>query len=129
MSRVTIEGIQEAQMANLRAIEAMEPNGAFGKAIKDITMSAHAYAVKITHVDSGALKASHRMKIEQQGYRGVISLDGRASGPNGNPAEYGPYEHGRGGSHAFYERTVREAGRGITDKAVQRIVRAGVYGR
>jgi len=129
MPEITIEGIQEAQDANLRAIEAMEAHGPFGQAIKHATIDAHAYNVKITHVDSGGLKASKRMRIEETKYRGIVFVDPDAYGPSGSPAAYGPYEEARGGSHASMERTVQEAGQAISAKAMKSIVRASIYGR
>ena len=116
--RLTIEGIQEAQQANLREIAALRPSGVLGEAIRRATLAAHDYAVKITHVDTGTLKASHRVHL--RGLEGVISIDPAAVNPRSRkrPAEYGVYEHARGGSHAFYARTVVEAGPRIASQAL-----------
>lgn len=113
----TITGIQEAQAQNLRRIAALQPSGAFGKAIRDATAEAHRYAVALTHVDTGALRASHR--VEVTGVRGRVSIDQGASNPRSGrrTAEYGGYEHARGGSHAFYERVVSEHGTEILQRA------------
>ena len=109
---VTIEGIQEVQDANLRRIAALQPTGAVGKAIKYGTIRLHRYAVAITHVWKhlgGGLRASHRMAIS--GLDGKISIDPSAMNPRGQrPADYGPREHARGGTHAFYQRAVDEEG-------------------
>ena len=107
MPKLTIYGLQTIQRANNKAIAAMKPSGAFGRAVKHLTVGGQSYAQKITHVDTGGLKAAHRMKV--RGLRGEVFL-GAGSGPSGDPRKYGPYEHARGGSHAFYERTEREAG-------------------
>ena len=116
--RLTIEGIQGAQQANLRAIAALRPSGALGQAIRGASLAAHRYAVAVTHVDTGALRASHRVHL--RGLEGVISIDPAAVNPRSRkrPAEYGVYEHARGGSHAFYERTVAEAGPRIASQAL-----------
>lgn len=107
MPKTTIKGLQEAQAAVNKASAAVKPKGAFGRAVKHLTIGARSYAVKITHVDSGGLKAAHREKISD--LRGEVFI-GPGSGPSGRPSVYGPYEHARGGDHAFYERTQDEAG-------------------
>ena len=109
---VAIEGIQEVLDANLQRIAALTPTGAAGKAIKYGTIRLHRYAVAITHVwkyKGGALRASHRMAIS--GLDGKITIDPSAMNPRGQrPADYGPHEHARGGTHAFYKRAVEEEG-------------------
>lgn len=108
--KLTIKGIQKAQQKNQRRIAALKPNSVFGQAIKTATIRAYRYAVSITHVDTGSLRASHRMQVH--GLRGRIYIDPSAHNPrSGLPVRvYGPYEHSRGGSHAFYHRTVVERG-------------------
>lgn len=114
----SIRGIQEAQEKNLKRIAAMKPAGEFGKALQFALTAAHRYAVQITHVDTGALKGSHRMKLELLWRRGIIYIDPASPGKRGTPpVEYGVYEHRRGGSHAFYKRTVDEAGPRIAGQA------------
>ena len=107
-----IKGIQELQNKNLKRIAALRPSGAAGRTIRYGLTRLHRYAVSITHVwkyKGGGLRASHRMGID--GLRGRIYIDPTAVNPRGQkPAEYGPYEHARGGIHAFYDRTVEEEG-------------------
>lgn len=123
-----IQGLQELQEKNLRTIAALQPSGRAGQAIKDATIAAHRYAVSITHVwwyKGGGLKASHRMEVKKN--TGRIYIDPNAVNPRGQkPSIYGPVEHARGGSHAFYERTEKEAGPQITRNAV-RTIQMGVY--
>ena len=69
----TIQGLQEAQQINARQIAALKPSGAFGKAIKAATIEAQRYAMYITHVKTGGLRASHRMKIT--GLQGEVFID------------------------------------------------------
>jgi len=89
-------------------IAALKPAGGLGRAVKAATLELHRYAATITHVDTGALRGSHRMRLD--GARGEIFLDPSAQNPRSGvrTAEYGPEEHDRGGGHAFYERTVIE---------------------
>ncbi|MCO5182185.1 MAG: hypothetical protein M9896_19275 [Candidatus Promineofilum sp.] len=113
---VRIEGIREAQQGVLRTAEAATPRGAMPAAVKEGTLAAHRYAVSRTHVDTGALKASQVVDI--RGNRGIVYLNPSARRSDGRrPAEYGVYEHQRGGSHAFYARTVQEDGRSILQTA------------
>lgn len=120
--RVSIRGIQQAQKANARMIAEMQPSGAAGRMIQTVLAGLHRYAVSVTHVDTGALRASHRMGLEHGffgGLRGRIFIDPAAIGNKGKrPAVYGTFEHARGGHHAFYERTYNEAG--------ARAVKAGI---
>lgn len=120
---MTIKGIQEAQRWNLRAIAALRPSGALGQAIRWGTAAAHRYAVSITHVDTGALRASHRMAVTNA--QGKIYLDASAKNPRSGvrTAVYGPAEEARGGDHAFYRRTVNEAGPKIAQEMARMVAR------
>ncbi len=120
---MTIKGIQEAQRWNLRAIAALRPSGALGRAIQWGTAAGHRYAVSITHVITGALRASHRMSVSST--QGRIFLDPSARNPRSRQrtAVYGPVEERRGGEHAFYRRTVTEAGPRIAREMGQRVAR------
>lgn len=134
----TIKGLQEAQRWNVRAIAALRPAGALGRAIQWGTTQAHRFAVGFTHVDTGALRLAHRMAISNGifgGTTGRVFIDPsapaierqrtkygikiirrrRVSYAGTRPAVYGPYEHERGGEHAFYRRVVDEHGREISE--------------
>jgi hypothetical protein len=121
---LTIEGLQEAQDANLRAIAALQPSGAMGQALRLVLVTAQRYAVTITHVDTGALRASHRMEITDT--RGTIYIDPSARNPRSGKLvrEYARKEENRGGTHAFYRRTVNEIGDRALRDATAGIVRA-----
>jgi hypothetical protein len=108
-----ISGLQELQDANIRKIAALKPRGAFGRALQFIGTALHRYVVAITHEDTGALEASQRLDFDPSLRRASIFLDPSATNPRtgARVAEYGPEEHGRGGTHAFYGRAVRERGR------------------
>ena len=119
---VTIYGIQDAQAAMLRATNAARPGSGLQAALKDAAAAAHRYAVALTHVDTGALKASHRIALRPT--RAEIYLDPGAQRSDGRrPAQYGPFEHARGGDHAFYARTVAEHGQEIGDAAGRALMR------
>lgn len=124
---MTIEGIQELQAANERMIAALKPAGVLGEAVRYGTTEGHRYAVAITHVDTGALRGSHRMLIEGSGDRGRVFIDPGTRNPRTGqrPADYGVEEHERGGSHAFYARTESEAGDRIGRQMLE-IVRRGL---
>jgi hypothetical protein len=109
MKGLSIAGLQRVQKDNLRAIQALKPSGSFGRAILYGSAQAHRYAVANTHVDTGSLKASHRIKMET-GLRGRIFIDPSAVNPRskGKPSEYGVFEHARGGTHGFYQRVIDE---------------------
>ena len=46
----TLTGLQEMQAANLRRIALLQPDGALGRLVRDVTVELHRYAVGITHV-------------------------------------------------------------------------------
>lgn len=113
---VSIYGIQQAQNAMLRTANAVKPNSGLGAAVKEATVAAHRYAVYLTHVDTGGLRAAHRMEIASR--RGQVYIDPAAARSDGQrPSVYGPFEHERGDDHAFYARTVNDYGRQILNEA------------
>lgn len=134
--QLTLEGAQEVQARNLRRIANMRPEGAAGEAVRDGAVSLHRHAVQITHVGQyiggGALKNSHRIKVE--GLESVIYIDPavespRRSGKKQKPSVYGVYEHERGGEHAFYDRTIDEIGDSVKNRATRHIMEAMIYAK
>lgn len=115
---LTIRGLQEAQAANNRRIAQLMPGGPLSALIKDVTTHTHRQAVAATHVDTGALRASHRMQLGTRGGSpyGRIFVDPAAINPRSGarPVVYGQIERARGGSHDFYT-IARSAGQGYTD--------------
>lgn len=125
MIHTSINGIQQAQRWNLRAIAAMKPSGALGRSVQYATIEGHRYVVSITHVDTGALRASHRIWLG--GLQGRIYIDPNAINPKGQrPYIYGPKEHARGGAHAFYYRTYNEFGHWINTARLVGMLRGAV---
>lgn len=125
MIHITVLGLQELQAANAKLMEAVSPQGGLGEAVKQATLLLHRYAVRITHRVTGTLAASHMMDFASGGVQtywrgirfksmatGVIYINPMAINPvsGEKPENYGPVEHARGGSHAFYARTLQEAG-------------------
>lgn len=122
---MTVKGLQEAQRGMEKHLAVFKPRGPLEKIVWLGTTMAHRYAVAFTHVDSGALRSAHMMKMEG-GFlgspRGVVYINPSATSivrQRGRrittlhatgPATYGPFEHKRGGSHAFYERVQSERG-------------------
>ena len=121
--KLTITGIQKLQRANSKMIKALKPTNALGRAVKYALLSALRYARVITHVDTGALRASHLMKysVEAGSPTGSIYISRDTRNPKTNAATYiyGAYLHGRGGEYAFYERVIAERGDVIGKRAVK----------
>jgi len=118
-----ISGIQETQRGVNEIMATFKPGGKFSKAIWRITMSLHRYAVSITHVVTGALRASHRQRMASDTI-GFIWLDSGAVNPRTHeqPFRYGMYEEARGGDHAFYMRTVNEAAPGVVQQETRGLI-------
>ena len=123
-----IGDIQKVMVFHRHMIEQIQPEGAYGKAIKRMTVMGHAYSMRVTHVDTGATKSAHRMELSR--LEGSIFLDPYARRGDGKaPAQYGPYEEARGGGHAFYNRTVREQGDQIGGEGLKILVEGIDRGR
>src|SRR5512139_4137562 len=104
----SITGIQAAQQDNLRMVAALQPGSGLGQAVHVATVFLHRAAVANTHVDTGALRASHRMEFSfGDNPEGMIYIDPSSKNPRTGkrPAVYGPGEHNRGGEHEFYGMT------------------------
>lgn len=121
--KLTIKGLEAAQAVNRRRIAALQPSSDFGRAVQYAVLELQRYAKGITHIDTSALQASHLGEVS--GARGRIYINPAAINPRGfRPEIYGFYEHARGGSHAFYERTVAERGPGVINEVSRRIMYA-----
>lgn len=117
---LTIKGLQELQDLNIKTIHALKPNNALGRAVKFATEMAHHYIVPITHRDSGAYAASHRMEADLNAGRGRVYVDPSARNPRTREfvRDYAEIEEARGGSHAAYTRTEAETGQKALDRGV-----------
>lgn len=115
MTGLTIKGIQEAQRKNLQRMAAMKPEGRLGNAVRSIALEAHRYMTSVTHVDTGAYKASNR--VSMIGLTAKINVDTSAVNPHGGkPVIYSVYEEARGGDHAAYALTGAQIKGGIVQK-------------
>ena len=96
--QVNFKGLQQLQAANVKAIRALQPKHALGLAIKQGTAMIHRLSVAYTPHDTGALRASHRMKIDTRQVMGRVSIDRTAKNPRSGmrTAEYGYYLHEQG---------------------------------
>lgn len=119
MTKLSIKGLQEAQARNNKRIANLKPPGAFGKLIRYFTALLHRFMVQVTHVDTGALRASERMDVD--GLHGRVYVDPNAVNPRDGKrtSVYGVFENARGGEHAFFDRTVAYG-----QRTAQRSVRA-----
>lgn len=109
MAGLVIQGVSEVKAALAEAAKVASQGGDLQQAVGIASRRARAYAVEYSHVWTGALKASHT--IVQSGTHAEIYPSPAVINPRTkrSPAEYGPFEHGRGSDHAFYARTMAKS--------------------
>lgn len=102
-----VAGLAEAQARLVRLAEEVAASGGLRAVMAKGTLRAHAYSTKIVHVISGRLKNSLFPRVQVQGNQvyGVV----------GTNVAYAPIEEARGGTHAFFGRTVKEDGQGLVE--------------
>ena len=131
--QVNIKGLQKLQDANNRAIAALKPTGALGKALQWGVADIHRKSVAYTPHDTGALRASHRMIINNRQTMGRVEIDRTATNPRSGmrTAEYGYYLHQQGqipglrsGIRAFYEYVYERFGQQILGRVADIIRKA-----
>lgn len=112
--KITVEGLIELQRANEELIHTIRPQNQLGRSVKRVLTFLHKYAVRITHRQTGALASSHVMEflVRRKRIEGRLFISRRTRNPStgARPYKYGVEEHERGGTHAFYRRTVKEVG-------------------
>lgn len=114
----SVEGYEAARGAVERAIKVAKPEGRMGQAITFATTEAHRYAANVVHVDTGTLRSALTLRVS--GSHGTVGVGPTINPKSHRPANrYAPFEEGRGGSHAFFERTVAEAGPGVVSRAIE----------
>ena len=107
----------------LRMLETMGDErtyrGAFRDTIVGMLKLARDYAESITHHLTGGIKENHVMEYDAPRMKGNVHINPNAYRRPYNGylphryqrvAEYAVFEHARGGSHAFYARTLQETG-------------------
>lgn len=129
MFSIEISNIQDLQRRYLEMVYQVRPENALGRAVKRVILQSHRAAVQVTHVDTGALRASHivDLVIRAREIVGTLYISRDTVNPKHGerPFKYGIVEHERGGSHAFYHRTfygttleaARDALRQLSDDA------------
>ena len=119
---VTLKASVQGQREAVEAVQRIEreiagANGAFSRAVGRASESAMRYAREVSHIVTGELQGSHRARYVGS-KRAEVYIDPSVVNVLGKkPGEYGPYEHQRGGAHAFYARTVSEYGPQILAEA------------
>lgn len=115
---LTIQGLQEVQEWNARAIANMRPSGTMGRMIQIVVSQIQRAEIAITHVDTGALRASERMEVN--GLRGRTYIDPNALNPQSLEltSVYAVIENARGDPHNFAERTFNVATPQIVTQAL-----------
>lgn len=103
--RIELDGLKETRDSLLATARGLSAQGGLRGVVAKGTLRAHGYVSKIVHVAIGRLKNSLFPTVEGSGNNvfGVI----------GTNVVYAPFEHDRGGAHAFFERTVNEEGPAI----------------
>lgn len=104
-----IKEIQQAQRDAIKIVVESQPEGYFGRLIKDTTLYALRYLQSVTRVDTGALRSSHIPEIRKtkHGIEGRIFIGrGRRNPKHGQfTYKYGVILEDRGRHFAAYRRT------------------------
>jgi hypothetical protein len=85
---IQIKGNKEAQRAMVVATNAVQPRGGLGRAIQFVTLGAVQYAMRVSHIITGALRSSHVPEFESSPglSRGRVFIDPTAINPmHGKP--------------------------------------------
>lgn len=118
--RLSIQGLQQAQHGMLRALRGVKPNGALGRAVQFLAAGAHRYLVTVTHVDTGAYRASHISTVEGPAQMRIfVRQNARNPRTRALVTSYAPVEEARGGEHAAYKRTVDYARSNLAPRAAR----------
>ena len=119
-----LEGAQKAQQRMITLIrEQTATGGAMQRSLAVAALESHRHAVVVTHKVSGALALAHWIDLEHN--RAILSLSQSVVSPRGDrPAEYGPIEHSRGGTHAFYDLVIQDGWPSIGKRAIDAVALA-----
>ncbi len=113
---IEIKGMKEKLRQFQALIGDLAASGGLQGIVAKATLRALRYATRVTHVVTGRLKNSH--------YPRVTSSTNVVYGSVSTNVAYAVYEHDRGGSHAFYQRTADEEGPAIAAAAARDVRRA-----
>lgn len=117
--RLSIQGLQQAQQASLRAVRAVKPDGGLGRAVKWLATFTHLHLTARLHVDTGSLRAA--TLIQSSGLsQYTIYVNPSARNPRSRALveDYAEYEEDRGGDHAAWRNTVDYAQSVLVPRAV-----------
>lgn len=115
-----VEGSERMHAALTKlAVETAQGGGAARATEAEMAAEARGYANLITHRLTGSLAASHVVFAQPDSH--IVTPNPNAFNPlsRRKVTDYAIHEHNRGGSHAFYERTIREAGARILANAAK----------
>lgn len=119
MIEVYLTGNREMDATLGRAAVAVSATGGLGRAVQVTGQALQRYAARVTHVDTGTLSGAHRFLMVSDAH-GVVTPGDDRNPRSGQPASrYAPFEHRRGGGHAFYARTLEDAGRQAAEDALR----------
>ena len=96
--KIEAKNLLAVKKAMANTIKAMQPSGPALAAVQFATLRLHRYMTGIVHFDTSRLKNSLFPDIDASALIGRIYTN----------VNYAPYEHDRGGTHAFMTRTQRE---------------------
>ncbi len=98
--KIHITGLQRAQRRNLKRIAALSPQGYLGLAVRNAAAETHRALTNYTPWDTGALRASRRIKFAETAIaaQARVFTDPQATNPRGGcpPAIYDAFLHARG---------------------------------
>lgn len=119
----SIQGLQQAQYAALKAIRAVKPEGALGRAVKFLATGAHMRLVTLTHVDTGALRASEMIRMDDLLHYTVYNNQS-ARNPRSLAyvTSYASVEEARGGSHAAWQQTYEYGASVLAPRALAMVI-------
>lgn len=124
-AQITVSEFSRARAAIAMANDGKTWRGMFKEEIQDDLESSRRYAAAITHRETGKLGDSHIWEYDSHRMKGQLFINPRIVFATGWtlrwPRIYGVYEHARGGSHAFYARTIAEH--------IPTILPSGLYAR
>lgn len=124
---VRITGFYKAKAALEMLANRQFYRGMFRDSLTYMLSGARDYASSITHRITGMLAESHEYEYDSHLMRGWVYINPRVVYATGStlrwPRIYGVYEHARGGSHAFYERTMREAMPDLANSGIRVMIR------
>lgn len=101
------------------ALEQFGPTyrGIFRDTVQAMLYEFRNFAQMITHITTGTLARSHNVYYDRNAISGYVYPESIAKPPDIRggrlypmASQYAVWEHARGGTHAFYERTLNEFG-------------------